>query len=423
MANGKQTAQKTAQETSQETAQRSSESRLSWLVSVVYGPQTNATQHHPLVEPYIRVARQSESSTTIGLQDEAVSKEGVYLEALPSEQYKLVDEGSFNRVRVNGRAVEEHELALHDVVRIGDSLLVVDRSDPSRRGSRRKRTPLLNALHMFESTARFVFEGEEKFFDPESTGVGVIADGFTETRQIAAWIASHWGIEVTRIDPAAEGAAQTVRNTERHAVVLLERVDALDDAALSELSAAIEYRSQIDEAPVVFSCSQDVGDRPLLARLRETAADTLFVVPPLRQRRADILAAIQASVRTLGSADFEIGSLPPDAAEKLLCYGWPGGLGELKRVARRIHKELTDEGKVSRFALPAEIRAVPVAADQDRSRTVNEKTFQAAFNEYDGNMKEIAAHFGYARTYLYRVLRQSNVDVQKIRENYERGRS
>lgn len=403
-----------------ETAQRSSESRINWLWSEVYGPETRVVRHHILVEPFIRVARDSDTSSTIALRDAAVSNKGVYLEGLPTHSYKLVDENSFNGVRVNGRTIEQHELELHDVVRIGDTLLVVDRTDPSRRESRRTRSVVLDALCMYESTARFVFENEERFFDPESTGVGVIAEGFTETQQIAAWTADKWGVEVTRIDPAAVGAVDTVRNADRRVAVLLERVDSLDDAALSALSVAIEYRSKVVEGPVVFSCSAE-SDRPLVERLKETAADTLFVVPPLCRRRADILAAIQATVRARGCEDFEMGALPPDSAEKLLCYGWPGGLGELKRVARRIHKELTDEGKVSRFALPAEIRAVQVSPDHDRSRMLNEKRFEAAFHEYDGNMKEIAAHFGYARTYLYRVLRRGGIDVQKIRERYERG--
>ena len=156
----------------------------------------------------------------------------------------------------------------------------------------------------------------------------------------------------------------------------------------------------------------------LISRITELATDVVLEVPPLIGRRADILQAIQHHVVDLGSDPNDL-LIPPDSAEKLLCYGWPGGVGELKRAARRTHKELLEEGKVTRFALPAEIRAVPVSPDVERPRWFDEEMFVAAFEEHDGTMKEIAAHFGYVRTDLYRELRQRDIDVSAIREKIE----
>ena len=174
-------------------AQRASESRLAWLLSVVHGPDGCVSKHYVLSDPFVRLDRHRHAQPTIQLDDSAVSTGTVHLELEEDGCYCIVDEGSRNGIRINGVHVDEARLEPQDVIRVGDSLLVIDRTDPTRRGSRRRADDnLLASLCMFESTARFVFESETNFFDDAHESIAIVADGFTESRQIAAWLALRW---------------------------------------------------------------------------------------------------------------------------------------------------------------------------------------------------------------------------------------
>lgn len=391
---------------------------MTWLLSVVHGPDGCVSKHHVLSDPFVRLDRQKHAQPTIQLDDNAVSTGTVRIELDDEGYYRIIDDGSRNGIRINGIHVDEARLEPQDVIRVGDSLIVIDRTDPSRRGARtRSDNELIDSLCMFESTARFVFEGEVHYFDDDFESVAIVADGFTESRQIAAWLAARWQVEILRLDAAAVGARSTIRNAGSDVAVLIERVDSVSHHDLSELADAIEERRGRPGHRLIYSYGRRADD-VLISRITELATDIVLEVPALIGRRADILAAIEHHVVDLGAERDDL-VIPPDSAEKLACYGWPGGIGELKRAARRIYKELAEKGEVTRLALPAEIRAVPVSADVERPRWFDEGMFAAVFEEYDGNMKEIAAHFGYARTYLYRVLRQRNIDLAAIRERVE----
>lgn len=371
-------------------------------------------------DPSVPIGRDESDPTSIVLDDPAVSANCVRLKRRDDATYDLVDEGSTNAVRVNGRRVRgSRELDSNDVIRLGDSLLVFDRDEAARMHSSAARADneLLRGLAMYESTAKAILFVETSFFDPEVVCAAIRAHGFNEMRLMADWIASAWDVEAVRIDATDGGVLDTVRDSSPDVAVVIERLDAADPAILPALVAAIEERVSSGFSPgrVAFTYGE-AGARSLVASLLETVVGAHFEVPPLSERRADILPAIAGCLEA--ELDLEDLQMPAICAEKLLCYGWPGGVGELRRVAKRVARRYQASGAIDRLALPAEIRAVSIEPDVSSDTTITPESFEEVFVEYGGNLREIAKHYGYARTYLYRLLRQKGIDIAALREKH-----
>lgn len=404
-----------------ETVRRdTAETALHWVVSVVHSPGLNAPKLYRVDDPSVPIGRDDSNPSAIVLDDPAVSGDSVRLKRMASAAYELVDAGSTNAVRVGGRRVRANtELADNDVIRLGDSLLVIERHDVARGRSNAtaEDDPLLEALCMYASTARAILQVEQRFFESESLCVAVRADGFTEMRLMADWLGEAWGLETRRIDATDASAIDATVTTPPDAALVIERLDAAPSSTLPALVNAIEERVLGDRPGRLAFTYSNAEPRSLVDGLLQTVVDTKFAVPPLTERRSDILPAIRKQVaERAGIAQVE---LPAICAEKLLCYGWPGGVGELRRVARRLARRLESEGSIDRLALPAEIRAVEVEPDSSQQNDITPESFEEIFLEFRGNLREVAEHYGYARTYLYRLLRQKGIDVSALRRKHD----
>lgn len=167
--------------------------------------------------------------------------------------------------------------------------------------------------------------------------------------------------------------------------------------------------SQPLQVSVRLVCATN-DDLPLLAREGRFRADLLdrlafdvVQLPPLRERRSDILVMAQhfaiQMCRELGLALFP--GFTPDAEQRLLDYAWPGNVRELKNVVERsVYRHASSEEPLDNIiinpfqrtvALPPQEEtrdALPVLPldlrrwQHDQEKTLVEKSLaEARFNQ------------------------------------------
>lgn len=136
-------------------------------------------------------------------------------------------------------------------------------------------------------------------------------------------------------------------------------------------------------------------------------------LPPLRQRREDIIPLLQQFLR----ADFcrqgrVWGGLTAAAQARLLAYDWPGNVRELRNVAERLavltSGDVIDVAQVAAVlsdqpVAPAESDAAAVASPEGQARDV--AALLQALEETHYHYGRAAALLGISRTTLWRRLR------------------
>jgi DNA-binding NtrC family response regulator len=134
------------------------------------------------------------------------------------------------------------------------------------------------------------------------------------------------------------------------------------------------------------------------------------VVPPLRERREDILPLAR---QFLAGAAKRFGkkapALVPKAANLLLRYTWPGNVRELENALERA-VVLAQGDRIGADDLPAEVAAVPPtiqAANEIRTLAEVERDYiAAALRASEGNRAQAAQRLGIGAATLYRKLKQ-----------------
>jgi two-component system response regulator FlrC len=144
-------------------------------------------------------------------------------------------------------------------------------------------------------------------------------------------------------------------------------------------------------------------------------------LPPLRERRDDILTLAEAFLEELGpSVGRPAAGIAKDAREALLAYPWPGNVRELRNVLERA-TILCDGGLVTSEHLPREVAdrpapvaaAAPIASDPapvldldsvDRAAIVN------ALAAAGKNRSQAARLLGITRQQLYHRLKKFGLE-------------
>src|ERR1043165_5627840 len=143
-------------------------------------------------------------------------------------------------------------------------------------------------------------------------------------------------------------------------------------------------------------------------------------VPPLRERRDDILMLaeniLDRLARDLGQARLTIN----DEAERLLCnYDWPGNIRELRNVLERaLPRSHGPELDARSIIMPSD--AAPAAAEPAprRSGTLDEVErdyIEQVLREEKGSIDRVAAHLGISRSAVYYKARKFGIEISKVR--------
>ena len=130
-------------------------------------------------------------------------------------------------------------------------------------------------------------------------------------------------------------------------------------------------------------------------------------IPPLRERREDILALAHHFINTSSSASRK--RLAPSTLRILERYEWPGNVRELEHVIRRA-LILCQEDEIAPDMLPSHLRAqqasLQVHGELRSLEQIELEYIQHVLDEVDGHRSRAAAILGISERTLYRKLRQ-----------------
>jgi two-component system response regulator HydG len=342
----------------------------------------------------------------------------------------LSDAGSMNGTFVNGRAVSEAVLAFSDVIRAGDTLLVVkglDLAEEARLRSFRAARSDFPVLILGETgtgkelLARFIHESSGR------SGDFVPVNCATLPRELAA--AELFGHARGAFSGAATARAGLFRTADGGTLFLDEVGDLpldLQPALLRALEerkvrpVGTEHEVSIS-ARIIAATHVDVETAVQAGRFREDLlarlAHIVIRLPALRDRRADILKLAQGFAGGL--------VLSHAAAEALMIADWPRNIRELKAVIESTALLVGDRQKVELSDLADRI---PGAVDRVRQRSVPPEAARARGEEagrrervrllleqHRGNVSMVARELGKPRAQVYRWLKALGLDVDDFR--------
>ena len=144
-----------------------------------------------------------------------------------------------------------------------------------------------------------------------------------------------------------------------------------------------------------------------------------IAVPPLRERREDILPLVEVFLEDLGrSVGRPAAGVSRDARDWLVAYDWPGNVRELRNAIERAIL-LCDGGLVTREHLPASVGRVRTAVAPGASRggpesldldRVEKELVEKALAQSRGNRSRAARLLGLTRSQLYTRLSRHGLD-------------
>ena len=202
---------------------------------------------------------------------------------------------------------------------------------------------------------------------------------------------------------------------------LLHVLEAKEVRALgSEQSRKVDVR-------IVAATNRDLPTMVKEGRFREDLFFRLsvfqIVMPPLRERRADLPALMRHLIaqRVLPSGSRQQLELDPEAEDLLVNFDWPGNVRQLENVLHRA-AILADGGLIRAVDLPAEVSRVtgpgPAAAGaepgegtlRDRVRRFELSLIRRAIDEAGGDRRAAAQRLGIGLSSLYRKLEEFSGD-------------
>ncbi|HXW07363.1 MAG TPA: sigma 54-interacting transcriptional regulator [Vicinamibacterales bacterium] len=175
-----------------------------------------------------------------------------------------------------------------------------------------------------------------------------------------------------------------------------------------------ENRNRPVSARVIAATNRDLVKEIRAARFREDLYYRLRVVeieiPPLRERREDVLALARAFVTDAAArTGRKVSGFTPAAAHQLLRYGWPGNVRELENAIERA-VVLTARARIDIEDLPPEVGlAVPdaiAATDVRPLADVEREYIKSVLRAVGGNRSQAARRLGIGEATLYRKIKQ-----------------
>jgi transcriptional regulator with GAF, ATPase, and Fis domain len=183
-----------------------------------------------------------------------------------------------------------------------------------------------------------------------------------------------------------------------------------------------ENRDRAVDARVIAATNADLASAVRRGRVREDLFYRLNVIsltiPPLRQRREDILPLARRFLAELAhETNRRMRGFSPAAEEALLKHHWPGNVRELRNVVERSLLLKSSGARIERADLPplssalrGESRlALPGAALPDAVRDHEKRLVLEALEQSRGVVAKAAELLGISRTNLHNKLKKHDV--------------
>ncbi len=338
----------------------------------------------------------------------------------------LEDHGSSNGTFVNGRSTEPTALSHGDVVRMGDTLLVYESKNPMaylleavRRGARSDLTVLIQGETGSgkELVARSIHDSSGRTGPFVAVNCAALSSDLVATELFGHARGAFSGATLARtgLFRAAEGGT-----------LLLDEIGELPLPLQAALLRAVQERSvrpvgEELEVPVdvrlIAATNLDLEVAVRAGQFREDLyarlAELVFHLPPLRERRGQILELFEAV------GDGSAVDITPDAVEALLLWAWPRNVREL-RSFKRSFRALSDPSEplglrrlcqfsrqmVGPLVARKRTRATRQPEVSRLSDAITREKLRAALAEHGGNVSAAAKALGHPRAKLYRWMRR-----------------
>ena len=216
---------------------------------------------------------------------------------------------------------------------------------------------------------------------------------------------------------AVDGAAAWLQQLKGHLAagggsVVLRHVEQLDPTTSAGLCALVDAAP--DSGVRLFSTATvPYGSDPELAQpLLDRLAVTRVTIPPLRQRPEDIpiLAGefVRRHCRRRSRPRFA-----PEALQAMLRLDWPGNVRQLENLVRA----LVADGRLADIRLedlPENVRRLTSRRPLSRLEQLQLEQILLAVRQAGGNKQLAAAQLGISRSTLYRKLRASGIEIDRV---------
>lgn len=366
----------------------------------------------------------------VRVPDAAVSRVHVEVRRTSQNEVVVVDLNSRNGLFLNRRRVAQASVNVDDVIRIGDTMLVMG-------GDGNDYDPTTIATRYGPGKLPLILQGET------GTGKEVLA---RKIHDMSGRPGKFVAIDCTNL-PATLVEAELFGHTRGafsgatsrdglfsfadHGTVLLDEILDLEPEMQGKLlrvleSGTIRPLGGNQEIPVdvrvLAAGGEDLAAAVTAGRFRRDLyarlAGRTITLPGLRQRRASIIRLLQ---EIAAESEYEL-TPTPDAAELILTYTWPENVRELKMLVRRTLEETTQRN--SRHAilrvdhLPAKLqqetlsesasqtRLVSAApCTRRRERRVSREELIAALRETNGNVSRAARLLRRRRELVHRWIK------------------
>jgi DNA-binding NtrC family response regulator len=423
---------------------------------VLHSPDRAARGRAVLLDGAVTVGRSGHATGPLAVADGQMSRSHARFERGPDGAW-VEDLGSHNGTFVNGERVDRVSVHSGDVVRTGSTLVLVQRLelDPDQPLGR-EAPPLLGP-----SMALQRVRGDIGLIAPRDLTVLLVGETGVGKELVAAAIHEHSGRTGAFVPVNCAGLPENLAESELFGHVsgaftgaskshegllaaaaggtlFLDEVEAMSPAiqpkllralATGEVRAVGKTSSEHLDVRVVAATNRDLAEMVDLGEFRADLfarlAGWVLRIPPLRDRREDVLPLLEHFLRVEGMRA-RIGT---DAAEALVVHDWPMNVRELEQVARAVAIRATD-GKARLRHLPEHIRArvargdgsaakpaaAPLEARIDATARPDAAALTEVLTHFGGNIAKVSEFFGRDRKQVYRWIRSHGIDLESHRD-------
>ena len=403
-----------------------------WL-TVVYSPDTALVGHRVALPQQGTLFVGRQASGGLGVADEQMSKVHLLIVGTGTK-LECADSGSTNGTFVDGAAIKTAALASGAVIRAGNTLFTISAGNPAE-------ALRANAARIAASPLAILLSGET------GTGKDVLARSIHEqSRRPGAFVplncatlqpelvAAELFGHVRGAFSGAEGQRLGLFRAAEGGTLFLDEIGdlplALQPALLRALEAhkvrpvGAEHEVPVD-VRVISATHIDLEEAVTAKRFRADLlarlAPVVLRLPPLRERRAEILALASEFVPGV--------RFSPNAAEALLLADWPRNVRELRsvvEVAALVAKDRTQiRSRDLAERLPEAVRLVRERGGASRSESEapqgphplaeRREELLALFEKHRGNVSKVAQELGKPRAQVYRWLGTLGLDPKQFR--------
>lgn len=372
---------------------------------------------------------------------------------------RLTDEASKNGTFVNGRRVGQCALGNGDVLRLGDTIFLLRHEKPDAAPD----PPIAGLLG--SSAGIRALRATIGLVGPTMATVLLLGESGTGKEVAAAALHRQSGRDGPLLAVNCSAIPESLAESQlfghvagaftgasahpglfraaHRGTLFLDEVGDLSRALQPKLLRALEEGAILPVGAVTpVPCdvrliaatngdlSQAVRQGTFRRDLYTRLAEIIVLLPPLRDRREDILVLLQTALPSRPR-------LSPDLIEALLLHPWPGNVRELLKVATelrikgaaadRLELELVgDRLKSPEAALEAapgpvkagRAEASPPPADAPRGAgpVPDRDLLIGLLRQHRGNVADVARAVGRSRKQVYRWLLQHGLDVGEFRD-------